>query len=330
MSFPETSRGRVSRRRPAGALVGIADGVRAAVLGHVRLRGLLACVALTLGFDVLVAAAGGAALALLILVACAGDAGEGPVGSPLGRLASGGRRLRGRGHRGGHGHGRPQQPLSRCRRGGAGNAGGSVAASFRGAGIAASARRVARFSAASPTRGSRAAVSPAGVLVLAPLLGVILEAVVFMLVWRTRAPLRKDVLAARATWVACLSGLLPFLLAWASARLSRVRWWQASIAAGILFGAPVAYLFDCAGRRIFSSCPGPWWRWLLASWLRLPALSLLLRERAFAGGGIFALVVGRPVLALVAVFTPRNTSPRARRLRRAPGWPASCSRLASA
>src|ERR1039457_4205412 len=53
----------------AGVLVGSADGLRAAVLGHVQLAGLLACVVLTIGFDVLVAAAAGAGLALLIAIA---------------------------------------------------------------------------------------------------------------------------------------------------------------------------------------------------------------------------------------------------------------------
>jgi hypothetical protein len=83
----------------AGALVGMVDGVRAAVLGHVGLPGLLSCVALTLGFDVLVAVAGGAALALLIWVSAWGRRQNSGMARLCRWLASGGGRRRGRGCR---------------------------------------------------------------------------------------------------------------------------------------------------------------------------------------------------------------------------------------
>ncbi|HJX51227.1 MAG TPA: hypothetical protein VJ801_00545, partial [Polyangia bacterium] len=50
----------------SGAAVGIVDGVRAARLGHLGGTRLLACAALVAGFDVLVGAAGGVVLAMLL------------------------------------------------------------------------------------------------------------------------------------------------------------------------------------------------------------------------------------------------------------------------
>src|SRR5512138_218048 len=50
----------------AGVAVGLVDGIRAAALGHAAAGAFLACVTLTVGFDVLVAAAAGASLALLL------------------------------------------------------------------------------------------------------------------------------------------------------------------------------------------------------------------------------------------------------------------------
>jgi len=50
----------------SGAAVGIVDGTRAALLGHLGGVPLLACVALVAGFDLLIGAAGGAVLAVLL------------------------------------------------------------------------------------------------------------------------------------------------------------------------------------------------------------------------------------------------------------------------
>jgi hypothetical protein len=180
-------------------------------------------------------------------------------------------------------------------------------------------------------RDAAPGVQPRRCLVLAPLLAVIVEAAVFMLVWRTRAPLRKDMLAARATWAACLSGLLPFLLAWASARLARVRWWQAALVA-----------CDSVRRsgRVSRSIA-------LGAGLSVPALDV-------GGGGCWGCRRNRAVVVALAhacsrptvescarcrfadscldvgISPHRSTNPRAKRLRRGLGWLASCSRLASA
>ncbi len=293
----------------AGVLVGIVDGLRAAVLGHVQLVGLLACVVLTLGFDVLAAAVGGAALALLMVVASWGRGRRaswlaGGAGWILAGTASAGAAV--------------AAVTGTAQRNNRFLAAGVVvlatfAAAFAAAFLGQALRRmvglVPGFRAKSSAQEVALAVSPAGVLVLAPLLGLALEVAVFILVWRTRAPLRKDILSSRATWAACLSGLLPFVLAWSSARLARVRGWQAALAAAVLFGAPVAALVR--------------WRWVkdfqFLSWTLVAvivgivvgtaALSLLLRGRALARRWNLALVVGLPVLALGAVFIASEYEP---------------------
>jgi arylsulfatase A-like enzyme len=293
----------------AGALVGIADGVRAAVLGHVPFVGLLACVVLTVGFDVLVAAVGGAALALLTGVASWGRRKRsGWLAAGLGWLVAGGAA-----------------------------AGAAIAAvtgtagrnnRFLAAGVVALASLAAAFAASfvgpalrrmlgvvpglrskSAREDASPAVSAAGVLVLAPLVAVLVEAVVFVLVWRTRAPLRKDVLAARATWAACLSGLLPFLIAWASSRFARVRWWKAAIAAAVFFGIPVAYLIRLRWVRDFQFLP-----WILVAVVAgliaaTAGLSLLLRGRQISRVRNLALAAGLPLFALVAVLTASEYEP---------------------
>jgi len=293
----------------AGALVGMADGVRAAVLGHVRLPGLLSCVALTFGFDVLVATAGGAALALLIWVSSWGRRqNSGWLVSVVGWLLAGGAAA-------GAAMAAVTGTAGRNNRFLAAGVvalaalGAAFAASFVGPALQRALGVLPGFRGKSVARDAAPAVSPAGVLVLAPLLAVIVEAAVFMLVWRTRAPLRKDVLAARATWAACLSGLLPFLLAWASARLARVRWWQATVVAAILFGAPVAYLVRLRWAQDFQFLP-----WTLvavvAGIAAATALwSLLLRARAVGRRWNLALVVGLPAFALLAVFTASEYEP---------------------
>ena len=75
----------------AGLLVGLVDGIQAAALGHAAFAGFLGCVALTLGFDLLVAAAGGAGLALLTALATWGERRKaGWFASGVGWLVAGG------------------------------------------------------------------------------------------------------------------------------------------------------------------------------------------------------------------------------------------------
>jgi arylsulfatase A-like enzyme len=293
----------------AGALVGIADGIRAAVLGHVPFVGSLACVVLIAGFDVLVAAAGGAVLALLIWIAGWGRRRKsGWLAAVMGWFVAGGvvagaaiAAVTGTANRNNRFLAAGVVALA------------TLAAAFAASFVAPALRRMLGmlpgFRAKSAAQDAAPAVSTAGVLVLAPLIAVILEAAVFVFVWRTRAPLRKDVLAARATWAACLSALLPFLLAWASGRLSRVRWWQALVVAAILFGAPVAYLIRLRWAQDFQFLP-----WTMVAVIAgmigaAVGLSLILRGRHIARAWNLAVAAGLPLFALVAVFTASEYEP---------------------
>src|SRR5512136_2045153 len=75
----------------AGLLVGLVDGARAAWLGHLQWTSLLGCLALTLGFDIVAATAGGSAMALLLAVGSWGRRrGAGLMASGLGWLLAGG------------------------------------------------------------------------------------------------------------------------------------------------------------------------------------------------------------------------------------------------
>src|ERR1019366_5639781 len=145
-------------------------------------------------------------------------------------------------------------------------------------------------------------VSTAGRLVLAPVVAAALEAMVFFAVWRTRAPLPKDVLFARAAWVACLTALLPFSLAWASARFARVRWWRAVVAAAILFGGPTAYLVRLRWAQDFQFLPWPAVGVTAGLAIATLGLSILLRDRTMRGWWTIVAVAGLPIFALVAVF----------------------------
>lgn len=219
----------------AGLAVGLADGVQTAVRGRVG-ADAAACVALILAFDLVAAWTGGVALALLVWVAGWGRARAGGVAaSVVGWLVAG-----------------------------AGAAGATVAAvtgtanrnnRFLAAGVVVLASLAASFAAAfvGPAlarlvrlgRGletSPKAVSVGGVLLVASLVTLLFEGAVFVVVWRTRAPLRKDLLFQRSAATALLSAGLPFLLAWSSTRLARMRGVFATAIAAVLFGVPVVVL----------------------------------------------------------------------------------------
>jgi arylsulfatase A-like enzyme len=264
---------------------------------------------LTAGFDVLVAATGGAALALLIGAAAWGRGRRsGWLAAVMGWLVAGGAAA-------GVAIAAVTGTANRNNRFLA--AGVVVLASLAAASVASfvgpALRRVLGvlpgFRAKSPAHGAAPTLSPAGVLVLAPLIAVFIEGVVFLLVWRTRAPLRKDMLTARATWVACLSGMVPLLFAWASSRLSRVRWWQASITAAILFGVPLAALVRMRWVKDFQFLP--WVTVAVIAGLAVATivLALVLRERAFSRLWNIVVAVGLPMGALIAIFTVSEYEP---------------------
>jgi arylsulfatase A-like enzyme len=146
-------------------------------------------------------------------------------------------------------------------------------------------------------------VSPAGVLLLAPLVALLVETAIFFVVWRTRAPLRKDVLATRATWAALLAAPIPLLLALASSRLARLRLWQSVLAALLLFGGPLAVLLRVRWVQDFQFMP--WTQVLVIAALVVATvgLSLLLRRVSFGRPSNLVVAAALPLLALILAFT---------------------------
>jgi arylsulfatase A-like enzyme len=292
----------------SGLLVGVVDGARAAVLGHASASGFLLCMFLTAGFDVLVATAGGLALALLFALSRWGLARPRAMSAAaLGWMVVG--------------------------------AGAGVAAvaavvgtanrnnRFLAAGVVALASLAAAFAACflGPAMGRLLGLVPglraksgvnrphpaptwAGVLVLAPVVALIIEGAIFALLWRTRAPVRRPLLVERAAWAAIFSMLLPFALAWTGVRLGRVRAWQALAAAAIFFGLPLGYLVHARWAKDFQFLP--WTEAAVIAGLALVTAGLgLLGRRIFSRRGGPILVVGVPILALIAVFTASEHEP---------------------
>jgi len=67
-------------------------------------------------------------------------------------------------------------------------------------------------------------VTAAGLLLLAPLLALVFEVAVFFIVWRTRAPLSRDVRVARAILAGALTAALPWVMGRASLVWPRLSW----------------------------------------------------------------------------------------------------------
>ena len=285
----------------AGVSVGLVDGIRAAWLGHVSFAGFLGCVTLTVGFDLLVAAAGGAALALRLAVARWGERRKaGWIASAVGWLVAGGAAA------GGTVAGVTGTAARNNRFLAAGvvalvSMAAAVGATFAGPAAGRVLGLVPGLRSNKP-RQSRP-VSAAGILVLAPLAVLALEAAIFLIVWRTRAPLRKDVLAARATWAALLATLLPVAIFVASARLSRIRLWQSVLAALLLFGVPTALLINARWVKDFQFMPWTLVLVIVGLVVVTATLGFLLRNRTVARSLNLSLTVALPFLAVVAAFT---------------------------
>jgi arylsulfatase A-like enzyme len=291
----------------AGLLVGIVDGMRAAVLGHVRVLGLLACLILTLGCDVLAAAAGGAVLALLLGMAGWGRRQRvGWFASICGWVAAGAvptcvtlAAVSGTAARNNRFLAAGVVVLA--------SSTAAVVASFAGPALVRGCGRLFRLRAKSGGRNSQ--VSAVGALVLAPMVALVVEGILFFVVWRTRTPARRDVLVARVAGAAWLMGLLPFLLSWTSARFSRVRWWLAAVVAAVLFGAPTAYLVRLRWAQDFQFLP--WTTMIVIAGMVIVTVgfSLLLRGRTPSRTWNLVVVGGLPMLALIAVFTASEYEP---------------------
>jgi arylsulfatase A-like enzyme len=293
----------------SGVVVGFADGICAAVLARASLPAFLGCVVLTLGFDLLVAAAGGAVLALVFALARWGRARKtGWLAMVLGWLLAGSA---------------PAIAAIATVTGTAARnnrflAAGIVALASLAAGLGACfiGPALARLLAMIP--GLRAKTdeahphsgpSVAGALVLAPLGALLIEVAIFLIVWRTRAPLRKELLTSRATLAAGASALLPFVLAWLGTRLPRVRWHLAAACAALLFGVPIGILVQARWAQDFQFLPWTAVAVIAGLVVATSALTLLLRGRVLLRAWDRMVMVGLPAFAVLAVLAVSEHEP---------------------
>ena len=293
----------------SGAAVGIVDGIRAARLGHLGGTRLLACVALVVGFDLLIGAAGGAVLAgLLGLGAWGRQRASRWVCSGIGWSLLGG--LAGIA---------PVVALV-----GTGNRNNR----FLAAGIVALASLLAATSAAvlGPTlaralpfsrpRSQLAAlanqtVTAAGLLLLAPLAALVFEVAVFLIVWRTRAPLPRDVKVVRSILGGALTAALPWVMGRAALVWPRLSWPKALAAALAMFGVPAGLLIRARWAQDFQFMPWNEVRVVLELALATVVMAWVLGRSRAAGRGWRrgALLLGLPVLATVTVFVVSESEP---------------------
>jgi arylsulfatase A-like enzyme len=291
-----------------GAVVGLADGIRAAVLARMTVVSFLACVVLTLGFDLIVAAVGGVLAAVLLAVARWGRArATGFLAAGLGWLVAGVLpagaavlAVTGTSARNNRFLAAGVVGLASLLAAVAGAVLGPVVARLLGMvpGLRAKAER--------KVGGT---ISAAGLLMLAPLLALVVEAAIFLLVWRTRAPLRKSVLVERAVWTAVLSALLPFLLAWSSGRLGRLRGWLAVLLASVLFGVPAAILIKARWVKDFQFMAWNQVGVIVGLVAATIALAWWLRGRSLGRGLDRLIVLGLPAAALLTVLVVSEHEP---------------------
>jgi len=205
---------------------------------------LLACVALVAGFDLLIGAAGGAVLAVLLGLGAWGrqraswwvTAGIGwfvvsalaaivPVVA-LGEMANRNNRFLAAGI---------VALASLLAAAAAGILGPALARALPFS------RPASQSGASDPSSRGRP-VTAAGLLLLAPLVALCCEVAVFLVVWRTRAPLPRDVRVVRSILGGAITALLPWVLSRASLAWPRLSWFKAVGAALLLFGLPTGLL----------------------------------------------------------------------------------------
>ncbi|MGC9983574.1 MAG: sulfatase-like hydrolase/transferase [Polyangia bacterium] len=295
----------------SGAAVGIVDGVRAAWLGHLGGVPLLACVALVAGFDLLVGATGGAVLAMLLGFGAWGRRrasrwwASGIAWLLVGGLAA-------------------VVPVvalhETANRNNRFLAAGIVAlASLLAAAVAAmlgpALARVLPFSSppsgqAGPAPTGRS-VTAAGLLLLAPLAVLLVEVALFFVVWRTRAPLPRDVRVARSILGGALTAFLPWIMGRASLAWPRLSWPKAAGVALLLFGVPAGLLIRARWAQDFQFVQWNEVRVVVELALATLFLALLFSRRPVAGSRWrqAALLAGLPLFALVTVFVVSESEP---------------------
>ena len=295
----------------SGAAVGIVDGIRAAWMGHLGGVRSLSCVALVAGFDLLMGATGGAVLALLLgLGAWGRQRASRLVCSGIAWLLVGGLAAV-----------VPVVALHEtANRNNRFLAAGIVAlASLLAAAVAAVlgpalARALPFSSAASGQAGPPPAGKPVtavGLLLLAPLAALLVEVAVFLVVWRTRAPLPRDVRIARSILGGAFTALLPWIVGRASLAWPRLSWPRAASAALWLFGVPTGLLVRARWAQDFQFVQWNEVRVVVELALGTLVLALLLLRRPAVGGRWWrvAVLAGLPVLAAATVLLVGESEP---------------------
>jgi arylsulfatase A-like enzyme len=162
----------------------------------------------------------------------------------------------------------------------------------------------------SASQENRKPVSALGLLVLAPLLAVLLEVAVFFVVWRTRAPLPRDVKVARAIASGAVTALLPWLASRVSLVWPRWSWWKAAAMAVVVFGAPTGVLIYVRWAQDFQFMAWNDVRTVASLVVATLVLALVLPR---LGDGNrrrrLSLMIGLPVLAVFAVLLASESEP---------------------
>ena len=154
-------------------------------------------------------------------------------------------------------------------------------------------------------------LTAAGLLLLAPLFALLFEVAVFFVVWRTRAPLPRDVKVVRSILAGALTVVLPWVMGRASLAWPRLAWPKALGAALLLFGVPAGLLIRARWAQDFQFLAWNEVRVVAALALATLVLGLLLPRRPAAGRRWrrAALFVGLPVLAAVTVLVVSESEP---------------------
>ena len=267
----------------------------------------LACVALVTGFDVLIGAVGGMGLALLLGLGAWGRqrpsrwwaSGIGwVVGGVLAAIAP------------------VVALLGTANRNNRFLAAGIVAlASLLAAAVAAilgpAMARVLPYSRKIVDDKPGKPATAAGLLLMVPLVALLFEVGVFFVVWRTRAPLRRDVTIMRSILGGALTAILPWVMGRACQLWPRLSWPKATGVALLVFGVPTTLLIRLRWAQDFQFLAWNDVRVTAVLSLATLVLALVLWRRAGEGRRVSnaLLLVGLPVLAVVTVLLASESEP---------------------
>jgi arylsulfatase A-like enzyme len=141
------------------------------------------------------------------------------------------------------------------------------------------------------------APTPTGVLVLAPLCAVVLGGLIFLIVWRTRAPLTVSVRTTRTILAAIVAVLIPAALTLAATRGQRLNWRASAGVALVVLGIPALLFLRANWTRHFQFLPWKDGRVLLYVIAAGVVLLLFLRWRPPRRNARLAIVLLTPPLA---------------------------------